>query len=207
MDYDALKRDALANLCEQRGIRGRSHKTRAQLITLLRAFDQEAEDLARLRERRRAARAKGKLPPVNVIKTGKKGVADLPAANMLAWSPAVVAEQAADMQAAQRAAEQAADMQAAQRAAEQAQMIAADADADAPVAAAVPSTPKRPLTIASTIRRYYWQFPLLYTVLNATFRQPAAMPVQFQEGQLFPLTDSKLHIQRQMQTTLYARID
>ncbi len=193
MDYDALKRDALANLCEQRGIRGRSHKTRAQLITLLRAFDQEAADLARLRERRKAARAKGKLPPVSISKTGKKGVADLPPANMLAWSPAVVAEQADDLQVA--------DMQAARIASEQAQMIAADADA--PVAVA-PSIPKRPLTIASAIRRYYWQFPTLYTLLTAVSSKP--VPVQHQEGQLFPIISNQSRPLK-LATNLHMRVD
>jgi hypothetical protein len=206
MDYDALKRDALVNLCEQRGIRGRSHKTRAQLITLLRAFDQEAEDLARLRERRKAARARGKLPPVSVNKTGKKGVTDLLPANMLTWSPAVVAEQLEDLQAARCAAEQAESLQAARCAAEQAQMIAADADAPVadPVADA-PRIPKRPLTIASTIRRHYWQFPMLYTLLTAVSRKPAL--VQHQEGQLFNLTAPTRQYTQHATPSLYTRID
>ena len=186
MDYHALKRDELAHLCEERGIRGRSHKTKPQLIGLLLAYDAEMADLARLRARRKAGRAKKELPPVARGKARTAGVADLQPAEPLAW-PASMTLPSADLQAVCTAAEQA-------------QMIAAD-NADTAI------VPKRSRTIAQTIMRYYWQFPLLYTALNATLKHPKAWPVQFQEGQLFPLTDSKLQMQMQMQTTLYARID
>ena len=189
MNYEALKRDELARLCEERGVKGRSHKTKPQLIMLLQAYDQEMAELARLRARRKAGRAKKQLPPASASAPatgGKKtGMADLRPAEPLVW-PASMALPAAEQQAVRVAAEES-------------QMIAADA---AP-------PPKRPRTIAQTIIRHYWQFPLLYTALNATLRQSAARPVQFQEGQLFPLTDSKAQTQTQMQRqpVLYTRID
>lgn len=196
MDYTALKRDDLARLCEERGIRGRSHKTKPQLIMLLQAYDTEMAELARLRARRKAGRTKKELPPAARGKARTAGVADLQPAEPLVW-PASMTLPAAEQQAARYAAELS---ETARIAAEQSQMIAADNAAVAP---------KRPRTIAQTIIRYYWQFPLLYTALNATLRQPAARPVQFQEGQLFPLIDSKSQTQTQMQRqpVLYARID
>ena len=183
MDYHALKRDELARLCEERGIRGRSHKTKPQLIGLLEAYDAEMADLARLRARRKAARAKKELPPVARGRGKAAGIADLQPAEPLAW-PASMTLPAADQHAVRVAAEES-------------QMVEADA-AD---------TPKRPRTIAQTIMRYYWQFPLLYATLNATLRQPEAKKMQFQEGQLFPLTDTKSQMQSQRQPTLYTRID
>ena len=188
MDYAALKRDDLARLCEERGIRGRSHKTKPQLIMLLQAYDTEMAELARLRARRKAGRTKKELPPAARGKARTAGVADLQPAEPLVW-PASMALPAADLQAVRTA----------RIAAEQAQMIAAD-NADTAIA------PKRPRTIAQTIIRHYWQFPLLYTALNATLSRPLK-PVQFQEGQLFPLTDSKTQMQMQKQPVLYARID
>ena len=211
MDYNALKRDELARLCEERGVRGRSHKTKPQLIGLLQAYDQEMAELARLRARRRAGRAKKELPPVTQGKGKKAGLVDLPAAEPFSWPANMASALSVDQQAIRIDAELsatariAAELSATARiAAEQSQMI------DADKADATP-TPKRPHTIAQTILRHYWQFPLLYTVLNATLRQPEAKKMQFQEGQLFPLTDSKSQTlslsQMQMQTTLYARID
>ena len=187
MDYNVLKRDELARLCEERGVRGRSHKTKPQLIGLLLTYDQEMAELARLRARRRAGRAKKELPPVTQGRGKKGSLVDLPAAEPFSW-PANMASALSVDQLAIRVA------------AEQSQMIAAD-KADAT------PTPKRPRTIAQTIIRHYWQFPLLYTALNATLRQPEAKKMQFQEGQLFPLTDSKLQTQMQRQPVLYARID
>ena len=186
MNYEALKRDQLAHVCEERGIRGRSHKTKPQLIGLLQAYDAEMAELARLRARRRVGRAKKELPPAPAPGGRKKvGVADLQPVKPLTW-PASLALSSSDMQAARVAAEES-------------QMIAADkADAS--------THPKRCRTIAQTILKYYWQFPILYTLLNASLRQPSATPVQFQEGQLFPLTDMKS--QSLMHTpVLYARID
>ncbi len=214
MDYAALKRDDLARLCEERGIRGRSHKTKTQLIMLLQAYDTEMAELARLRARRKAGRVKKELPPAARGRGKTAGVADLQPAEPLVW-PASMALPAAEQQNMRVAAVLFEDQQTARIAAElyetarisaeQSQMIAADN-----AAASTPSLPKRPRTIAQTIIRYYWQFPLLYTALNATLRHARTMPVQFQEGQLFPLID-RLQIPtisyKQNDSKLYARID
>jgi hypothetical protein len=200
MNYEALKRDQLAHLCEERGIRGRSHKTKPQLIGLLQAYDVEMAELARLRARRKAGRAKKELPPAPSPGSKRKtGIADLRPAEPLTW-PASMTLPSANQQAVRIAAELFEDQQAARCAAEQSQMIAADASIH----------PKSPKTIAQTILKYYWQFPLLYTTLNASLRQHQAMPVQFQEGQLFPLNDSKSQTLQKTQRqapVLYARID
>jgi hypothetical protein len=156
---------------------------------LLQAYDTEMAELARLRARRKEGRVKKELPPAPAPGGREKtGIADLQPAEPLVW-PASMALPAAEQLAVRTAAEQS-------------QMIAADADADASI------YPKSTLTIAQTIIRYYWQFPLLYTALNASRRQHQATPVQFQEGQLFPLTESKTQTQTQIYIpVLYARID
>ena len=68
MDYTQLKREALQALCAERGIKGTSHKTKGQMVSLLGSYDAELEDLRRTRERRKV----GKKPAVPLQIAGKR---------------------------------------------------------------------------------------------------------------------------------------
>jgi hypothetical protein len=177
MDYTQLKREALQALCAERGIKGTSHKTKGQMVSLLGSYDAELEDLRRTRERRKV----GKKPAVPLQIAGKRRgkLENLePAVPLRLVAAAAIAEELSET---------------ARIAAEQAQMIAADADVaeSAEAADAVPvSTPQpTPNYLLKALLRHYWNYPLLTAALLGSIRGARKQQHMLQEGQVFPLID------------------